>query len=92
VRDVSNGISVAELQVAARKHGMPLEALPWDVVPIGLHYLLTHYDSRYIADQWPTFRAAFAIAERPESARSTIVVPLAESGERYVTPALAEEA
>ena len=23
---------------------MPLEALRWDVTPIGLHYLLTHYD------------------------------------------------
>ena len=23
---------------------MPLEALRWDVTPLGLHYLLTHYD------------------------------------------------
>ena len=23
---------------------MPLEALRWDVTPVGLHYLLTHYD------------------------------------------------
>jgi DMSO/TMAO reductase YedYZ molybdopterin-dependent catalytic subunit len=33
-----------ELQLAARNHGMPLEALRWDVTPVGLHYLLTHYD------------------------------------------------
>jgi len=38
------GISHEELQLAARNHGMPLEALRWDVTPIGLHYLLTHYD------------------------------------------------
>jgi sulfane dehydrogenase subunit SoxC len=44
VRPVSEGISVEELQLAARNHGMPLEALRWDVTPVGLHYLLIHYD------------------------------------------------
>jgi DMSO/TMAO reductase YedYZ molybdopterin-dependent catalytic subunit len=38
------GISHEELQLAARNHGLPLEALRWDVTPVGLHYLLTHYD------------------------------------------------
>jgi len=33
-----------ELQLAARNHGMPLEALRYPVTPAGLHYLLTHYD------------------------------------------------
>ena len=37
-------ISPEELQLAARNHGMPMEALRWDVTPIGLHYLLVHYD------------------------------------------------
>ena len=37
-------ISQEELQLAARNHGMPLEALRWDVTPLGLHYLLIHYD------------------------------------------------
>ena len=41
---MGNGISLEELQLAARNHGMPLEALRFDVTPIGLHYLLTHYD------------------------------------------------
>lgn len=36
--------SLAELQKAARNHGMPLEALRYDVTPTGLHYLLIHYD------------------------------------------------
>ena len=33
-----------ELQLAARNHGMPLEALRYPVTPPGLHYLLIHYD------------------------------------------------
>jgi sulfane dehydrogenase subunit SoxC len=37
-------ISVQELQLAARNHGMPQEALAYDITPIGLHYLLIHYD------------------------------------------------
>lgn len=38
------GISLEELALAARNHGMPLEALRYDVTPAGLHYLLIHYD------------------------------------------------
>ena len=37
-------ISAEELLLAARNHGLPLEALRFDVTPPGLHYLLTHYD------------------------------------------------
>jgi DMSO/TMAO reductase YedYZ molybdopterin-dependent catalytic subunit len=37
-------IGVDELQLAARNSGMPLEALNWPVTPVGLHYLLIHYD------------------------------------------------
>jgi DMSO/TMAO reductase YedYZ molybdopterin-dependent catalytic subunit len=37
-------ISLDELQLAARNHGMPLEALRYDVTPPGLHYLIIHYD------------------------------------------------
>jgi len=37
-------ISEEELQLAARNHGMPLEALRWPVTPVGLHYLLIHFD------------------------------------------------
>lgn len=38
------GIGLDELAQAARNHGMPLEALRYDVTPAGLHYLLIHYD------------------------------------------------
>lgn len=40
----SGQISFDELQLATRNHGMPLEALRYERTPIGLHYLLTHYD------------------------------------------------
>jgi DMSO/TMAO reductase YedYZ molybdopterin-dependent catalytic subunit len=38
------GITLDELRLATRNHGMPLEALRWDLTPVGLHYLLIHYD------------------------------------------------
>ena len=38
------GITPAELRLAARNHAMPLEALRHDITPPGLHYLLIHYD------------------------------------------------
>src|SRR5215217_6647326 len=39
-----DGISPAELRLAARNHALPLEALRYDITPAGLHYLLIHYD------------------------------------------------
>jgi len=38
------GITPTELRLAARNHGLPLEALRYDITPAGLHYLLIHYD------------------------------------------------
>jgi DMSO/TMAO reductase YedYZ molybdopterin-dependent catalytic subunit len=38
------GITADELRLAARNHGLPLEALRHDITPPGLHYLLIHYD------------------------------------------------
>jgi DMSO/TMAO reductase YedYZ molybdopterin-dependent catalytic subunit len=38
------GITEEELRLAARNHGLPLEALRHDLTPPGLHYLLIHYD------------------------------------------------
>ncbi len=37
-------ISLEELQLAARNHGTPLESLRHELTPLGLHYLLVHYD------------------------------------------------
>lgn len=45
-------ISLDELQLAARNHGMPLEALRYDVTPVGLHYLLIHFDVPAVPEGW----------------------------------------
>jgi DMSO/TMAO reductase YedYZ molybdopterin-dependent catalytic subunit len=37
-------ITPDELQLAVRNHSMPLEALQYAITPIGLHYLLIHFD------------------------------------------------
>ncbi len=42
--ETSEQITPAELRLAARNHGLPLEALAYDLTPPGLHYLLVHYD------------------------------------------------
>jgi DMSO/TMAO reductase YedYZ molybdopterin-dependent catalytic subunit len=37
-------ITYEELQLATRNRGMPLEALRYDITPVGMHYLLVHFD------------------------------------------------
>lgn len=44
------GISPEELALAARNHGLPLEGLRYDLTPLGLHYVLVHYDIPYVPD------------------------------------------
>jgi DMSO/TMAO reductase YedYZ molybdopterin-dependent catalytic subunit len=39
-----DGITVEELQLAARNHALPLETLREPITPLGLHYLLIHFD------------------------------------------------
>ena len=47
------GISLEELQLATRNHGMPLEALSYPLTPVGLHYLLIHYDiPQVVPEDW----------------------------------------
>lgn len=46
-------ISLEELALAARNHGLPLEAMRYDLTPAGLHYVLVHYDiPTAAADTW----------------------------------------
>ena len=40
----SGDLTAAELRLAARNHATPLEALRHPITPVGLHYLLIHYD------------------------------------------------
>jgi sulfane dehydrogenase subunit SoxC len=49
-------ITFEELQLAVRNHSMPLEALSHDVTPVGMHYLLTHFDIPLVdAASWRLF-------------------------------------
>ncbi len=49
----SGDITLEELQLAARNHGLPLEALRHPITPVGLHYLLIHFDIPAVdADTW----------------------------------------
>lgn len=43
---LSADITLEELQLAARNHALPLEALRRAITPVGLHYLLTHFERR----------------------------------------------
>jgi sulfane dehydrogenase subunit SoxC len=43
-----NGIGLDELALAARNHGMPLEAMRADITPAGMHYLLIHFDVPFV--------------------------------------------
>src|SRR5262245_17014033 len=42
--DTLADFSAVEIALATRNHGMPLEALRYDLTPVGLHYLLIHFD------------------------------------------------
>jgi len=49
----SPDITPEELQLAVRNHSMPLEALHYPITPVGLHYLLIHFDIPVVdADTW----------------------------------------
>jgi DMSO/TMAO reductase YedYZ molybdopterin-dependent catalytic subunit len=53
VLPITDDITLQELQNATRNHGMPLEGLRYDVTPIGMHYLLIHFDVPFVdAKAW----------------------------------------
>jgi DMSO/TMAO reductase YedYZ molybdopterin-dependent catalytic subunit len=51
---VSGDFSREELALANRNPGLPLEALRHGITPIGLHYLLAHFDVPFVAapERW----------------------------------------
>ncbi|MEM7636225.1 MAG: molybdopterin-dependent oxidoreductase, partial [Pseudomonadota bacterium] len=54
MRDHKQGdFSREEVSLANRNSGIALEMLRYDVTPVGMHYLLTHFDYPYLeADTW----------------------------------------
>ena len=89
-------ISLEELQLAARNHGMPLEALRHEITPVGLHYLLTHYDIPAVdAGAWRL--TVDGLVDRPLEltldelrGRETVTMPVtmecAGNGRAYLEP------
>lgn len=85
-----------EVALASRNSGMPLEALRYDVTPVGLHYLLIHFDIPAVeAAQWtlpilgcvdhPT---TFSLADLQALPQRTVRVTLecAGNGRAQLTP------
>jgi len=90
------GITPAELRLAARNHGLPLEALRHPITPAGLHYLLIHYDIPAVEADAYRLELAGAV-ERPLSlsldelrARERVTMPItfecAGNGRALLTP------
>jgi DMSO/TMAO reductase YedYZ molybdopterin-dependent catalytic subunit len=78
---VDAAISQDELQLAARNHGMPLEALRYPITPAGLHYLLIHYDIPDVdAERW-----ALSVDGRVARSLSLTLAGLRERPTRAVT-------
>jgi DMSO/TMAO reductase YedYZ molybdopterin-dependent catalytic subunit len=61
-----DGITIEELQLAARNHGMPLEGLRYDITPLGMHYLLIHFDIPAADERTWEIQVA-GLVERPAS-------------------------
>ncbi|MEV6172447.1 sulfite oxidase [Streptomyces sp. NPDC051954] len=59
------GIGRDELALATRNHGLPLEALRYDITPPGLHYVLTHYDIPYVPEDEPWTLTIGGLVRRP---------------------------
>ncbi|HSJ49913.1 MAG TPA: sulfite oxidase [Actinomycetota bacterium] len=94
--DQETSISREELQLAARNHGMPLEALAYDVTPSGLHYLLIHYDIPYVDQAAWRLRVAGAVRSSLElslddlrglpAATHTVTLECAGNGRALLDP------
>jgi sulfane dehydrogenase subunit SoxC len=90
------GISLDELRMATRNHGMPLEMLSQDVTPVGLHYLLVHYDIPILdRDAWrleidgqverPQVLDMTALLEQPQTTRH-VTLECAGNGRATLDP------
>jgi DMSO/TMAO reductase YedYZ molybdopterin-dependent catalytic subunit len=81
-------LTVEELQLATRNHGLPLEALRYPLTPAGLHYLLIHYDVPAVdADTWSleiggavTLPRRLTLEELRSRTRATLAVTMECAG------------
>jgi sulfane dehydrogenase subunit SoxC len=59
-------LTLDELQLAARNHALPLEALKHEITPIGLHYLLIHFDIPHVHEADWRLEIGGSVARRLE--------------------------
>jgi sulfane dehydrogenase subunit SoxC len=89
-------VGLDELQLAARNHGLPLEALVYPVTPLGLHYVLTHFDIPAVdTETWrldiggsverPITLSLAAVRARPQLTRA-VTMECAGNGRALVQP------
>lgn len=84
----AGSLSPEELQLATRNHGLPLEALRYDLTPPGLHYLLVHYDVPAVDPATWTLEIGGAVAnplrltlaDLQQRPRSTVAVTMECAG------------
>jgi sulfane dehydrogenase subunit SoxC len=94
-------ITLAELRLAARNRGTPLEALRHPVTPTGLHYLLVHFDIPFVDAQAWRLEVDGAVhrslsvtlpdlRSRPTVTRA-VTMECAGNGRTFVTPRAASQ-
>ncbi|MGH7661441.1 MAG: sulfite oxidase [Vulcanimicrobiaceae bacterium] len=85
-----------ELQLAARNHSLPLEALRYDVTPVGLHYVLAHFDIPHVDAQTWRLEIAGRVSKplvlslddlmRRDAVTMTVVLECAGNGRALLSP------
>src|SRR5215510_899363 len=89
-------ITAEELGLAARNHALPLEALRYEITPVGLHYLLIHFDIPFVdAATWrlevggkvarPLSLTLDELKARPETTLA-VTLECAGNGRSLLTP------
>ena len=90
-------VTADELRLAARNHGLPLETLRHPITPVGLHYLLVHYDIPDVdgatwrlqidgAVQRPLTLSLDELRARGDSVTKTVTLECAGNGRALLEP------
>lgn len=90
------GFSREEVGLALRNPGMPLEALRYPITPIGMHYVLIHFDvplidpERYRLTVGDGFSSPFSLSLNDLRSRPAVTTPIvmecAGSGRAHLKP------
>src|SRR5262245_16844231 len=70
-----------ELALALRNRGMPLEGLRYPITPVGMHYLLIHFDIPYVEEK--EYRLEIAVEVSTDGGKSWSQAELGEPVGRF---------